>query len=1059
MQVGARGPSFARFADFLLDIRTGELWKDGARSIRLSEQPLQILAMLLERPGEVVGREEIRKRLWPHDTVVEFEHSISAAMNRLRQALGDSASQPTYIETLARRGYRWMRSVEWVENGNEPAAVVEPVQSPAPPRELPTTSLIGRKVSHYRVLEFVGGGGMGIVYKAEDIKLARRVALKFLPEELSGEQHALERFEREARAASALNHPNICTIYEIDEHEGQPFIVMEFLEGDTLRETISATAGHQPLDLTKLLELGVQIAGGLEAAHEKGIVHRDVKPSNIFITKRGGAKLLDFGIAKLLEPDRPAESEVRGNPPAPEIDATRLRSLHLTRTGAALGTEGYMSPEQVCGEDLDARTDLFSFGLVLYEMATGQRAFTGETAAMVQDAIVHREPPPVRQFAPEVPPALEATITRALEKDRALRYQTSAEMRADLERILAATKAQNSPAWATDGAVNSSPSVQSSPPIRTAILSPARIALAALLAVCVTAGFFWWTHFRPARQGELTERQLTINSNDNPVFDAEISGDGKYLAFSDSLGIHVKLLQTGETHDIAQPAEFHDTQVSWRIRWLPDSTRFVASSILNKDDPPTTWQASVVGGTLHKVLDNAFVMSVSPDGSTVAFTRVWRRELWLMGPNGETPRKLSDVGEKSSYWSVVWSSDGTRLLYMRHDWSGRDLQVTMETRAVEGGPVTTLLSDGRLRSLYWLPDGRVLYVLGEPDVSGDTCNYWVTRIDQATGKFSMQPAQLTHSVGYCMNSTSSTSDGRRLVFLKQSHEYSVYVAGLSPGATSITPPKHLTMTEAEEFPSAWTPDSKNVIFVSNRDRTWGFYRQPLSSEAAATAIQTGIDSTGLGAIFPRMSPDGKWLIWTAFRKGYDPGVQVDLLKIPASGGAIEKILSDKLLDTPRCAQFPATECMIETLPDRTHLAFITFDPVLGRGREVMRYQVEPERAYVWALSPDATQIAIMRQDASDIHVLTVATGADQKITVEHWNNLQSLDWTADGKGFFTSSLQPSGVLVHVDLHGHANVLWEPKGASMPWAVPSPDGKYVAMPYFANSSNAWMVENL
>jgi len=1048
MQKGARDPFLARFETFVLNLRTGELRNGNGKVIRLPEQSFQILAMLIERPGEIVTREEIRKRLWPNDTVVEFEHSISAAMNRLRQALGDSAGDPSYIETLARRGYRWLRPVDWTD---------EKASEPAPSSLVPSAGLIGRKVSHYRVLEFVGGGGMGIVYKAEDIKLARRVALKFLPEELSGDQHALERFEREARAASALNHPNICTIYEIDEHEGQPFIVMEFLEGDTLREVVSSNASHKPLEVIKLLELAAQIAGGLEAAHEKGIIHRDVKPSNIFVTHRGVAKILDFGIAKLLEPDSAGARESEKSPP--QAEAAKLRSLHLTRTGAALGTEGYMSPEQVRSEDLDARTDLFSFGLVLYEMATGQRAFTGETAAIVQDAIVHREPPPVRQLAADVPSALESIITKALEKDRARRYQTSAEMRADLDRILTAIKAQSSPAGATDGSVNSSASVESPAPIRTPILSPVRIgtAVAALLIAGVTVGFFWWTHFRSAHQGEWSERQLTINSNDNPVFDAEISGDGKYLAFSDSLGIHVKLLQTGETHDIAQPAEFRDTQVSWRIRWLPDSTRFLAASILNKDDPPTTWQASVVGGTLHKVLDDALVMSVSPDGNTVAFTRVWRRELWLMGPNGETPRKLYDAGEKNSYWSIVWSPDGTRLLYMRNDWSGRDLQVTMETRGVKGGPVTKLLSDGRLRSLHWLPDGRVLYVLGEPDVSGDTCNYWVTRINQSTGKFSVQPAQLSHSVGYCMSSTSSTADSRRLVFLKQSHEYSVYVAGLSPRVTSITPPKHVTLTTAEEFPSAWSPDSKSIIFVSNRDRTWGFYRQPLE-EAPATPIVTGIDSTGLGAIFPRMSPDGKWLIWAAYRKGYDPGVQVDLLRVSVAGGPIEKILSDAMLDTPRCAQFPVTECMIQTYVDRTHAAFISFDPVLGRGHEVTRYEVEPEWSYVWALSPDASKIAIMKQASGDIHVLSLATRTDEKITVQHWNNLQSLDWTSDGKGFFTSSLQPSGVLLHVDLHGHANVLWEPKGVSMPWAVPSPDGRYVAMPYFAHNSNAWLLEN-
>jgi len=1048
MQSGARAHSFATFEEFVLNVRTGELCDGDGKVIRLPEQSFQILTMLLERPGEVVSREEIRKRLWPNDTVVEFEHSISAAMNRLRQALGDSAGNPVYIETLARRGYRWMRPVEWVDNGKRPA----PVEGPPAPPASPSPSLIGRKVSHYRILEFVGGGGMGIVYKAEDIKLARRVALKFLPEELSGDQYALERFEREARAASALNHPNICTIYEIDEHEGQPFIVMEFLEGDTLREVISASAGHEPLEPIRLLELAVQIGAGLEAAHEKGIIHRDVKPSNIFVTKRGGAKLLDFGIAKLLGPDRTADQAGKNSPQ--EVAAT-FRGLHLTRTGAALGTEGYMSPEQVRGEDLDARTDLFSFGLVLYEMATGQRAFTGDTAAMVQDAIVHRSPPPMRQVAPQMPAAVEAIVSKALEKDRELRYQAAAEMLVDLNRVLSSTRAEALPASVSDSSSNSSAVPQSSP----SILRPLRIwfVVPVFLLLAVTVGLFWWTHLRPANQGQTSERQLTINSNDNPVFDAEISGDGKYLAFSDSLGIHVRLLQTGETHDIAQPAEFRDKQVFWRIRWLPDGTRLMAVSQQNSDIAPSTWQVSVVGGTLRKILDDAMAMSVSPDGSLVAFTRAWKQELWVMSPSGEAPRKLSDAGNRSNYWSVVWSPDGTRLLYMRYDWNRPDLKVTMETRDVRNGAVTTLLADSRLRSLHWLADGRILYVLGEPGLSGDTCNYWATRMDSATGKFSEQPAQLTHSVGYCMGSTSSTSDSKRLVFLKQSHEYSVYVAGLVPGATSITPPKHLTLTAAEEFPSAWSPDSKSIIFVSNRDRTWGFYRQPLN-EAPATPIQTGIDSEGLGYIFPRVSPDGKWLIYAAFRTAYEPGNKVDLLRVPAAGGPTEKILSDAIVDIPRCAQFPATGCMIATLADRSHLAFISFDPVLGRGHELARFEIEPERFYRWALSPDGHRIAVIKQSTGDIHILSLATGAAEKITVQHWNNLQSLDWTSDGKGFFTSSLQPSGVLLHVDFQGRANVLWEPKGVSMPWAVPSPDGRYVAMPYFAHNSNAWVLEN-
>ncbi len=416
---GAISANLVRFGgEFELDLRAYELRRSG-QPLKLEHIPMELLLLLIAQRGQLVSRDQIVEKVWGKDVFLDTDNSINAAIRKIRQVLKDDPEQPRFVQTLTGRGYRFIAPVE--EVGSPAAAQVG-------------GTLIGKKISHYRILQVLGGGGMGVVYKAEDLKLGRRAALKFLPSELAGDPNALDRIQREARAASALDHPNICAIYELGEHDGQPFIVMQLLEGQTLREWIeSGPASSEPGRLTEIVGFGAQIADALDAAHRKGIIHRDIKPANIFITYRGEAKILDFGVAKFVAAEAPGESESREqtgkHPASPEIS--------LTQTGDSMGTPSYLSPEQVRREELDARTDLFSFGLVLYEMVTGRKGFAGSSTTGIHDAVLRLPIVPARQLQPAIPDKLDSIITKAVEKDRALRYQTASEMRHDLQTVKA----------------------------------------------------------------------------------------------------------------------------------------------------------------------------------------------------------------------------------------------------------------------------------------------------------------------------------------------------------------------------------------------------------------------------------------------------------------------------------------------------------------------------------------------------------------------------------------------------------------------------------------------
>ena len=912
--------------------------------------------------------------------------------------------------------------------------------------------MLGKTVIHYRIIEKLGSGGMGEVYKAEDTRLGRMVALKFLSEELRRDAIALDRFEREARAISGLNHPGICVLHDIGEADGQRFLVMELLEGQTLRERIHG----KPLPNDVLLDIGIQIADALDAAHSRGIIHRDLKPANVFVTTRGQAKILDFGLAKQAR---------KGAVTGPGLTEADLTSDDLrTSPGSVLGTVAYMSPEQARGEEIDARSDLFGFGAILYEMATGQPPFSGNAPAVIFDAILNRMPPSPSELNPNLPPKLEEIIGLALEKDRELRYQTAAEMRANLKRLKRDTDSSRPPMTAVPSARTSTatPGTSSSGPATSGFTrrsgqapaaSPAlpaepqpaqkshgmlwrvfrdprwywaRIGIALLVLAAAIAGHYWERYhpvqsLAPSAFSQMTISQLTTSGDVGP---AAISPDGKWLAYvvnQKQQSVWVRQMATGSTVQVIPPgtASYDNGDVIFSV-----DGNYLYCVAHQQGSRPILEQVPSVGGSPRTILsDLDSAIGFSPNGGQIAFVRnstdAGTSSLMIANTDGSNVHALATVHSPASFATSStggggpsWSPDGARIAVGLLP-SSFFSSAVVQTVDVSTGTQARLGNTNwdSLFQLSWLPDGSG--VITEGSIAHDPVghNSQVYEITYPGGTL----RKITNDLNFYVDG-SMTSDGSKLVTIQSGFASTLWLTTGNVGKLAKAEPRQISSNSGPSqgyLGAAWTPKGSILYgyYSSGQVGMGAINASTGESENPNPSLATGVGPSSCGNT-------GHLVFMT--KQG--------LMHADDDGGNLTQLTSQRDDIFPACSPDDKTVFYDRVVGGQTRLWRVGTDGK-NAAQVADKSYVEP------AISSDGKRLAVI--DWADgphleLYILDATTGAvDSSYRIYQSQSINAgqtrIAWTPDGRGVVYIATDPAS--------GTSN-LWE-QPVNAPGKKPEP----------------------